>query len=118
MFANGLDMLGACIALRLGQMVLGILGVVLDHHLVTRDLGHDGRRGDAGDFGIALDHVALVGNGTQRVTVHEDAVGFEPRIGHGTRNGGTDSAGHAHLIDIPRRDMAKTDRRRHLGNLH
>ena len=39
-FSNGLDVLGACIALRLGQMVLGILGVVLDHHLVTRDLGN------------------------------------------------------------------------------
>ena len=32
-FANGLDVLGARIALRLGQMVLRILGVVLDHHL-------------------------------------------------------------------------------------
>lgn len=118
MFANGLDMLGACVALRLGQMVLRILGVVLDHHLVTRDLGHDGRRGDAGDFGIALHHIALVRNGAQGVTIHEDAVGLKSRIGHGARNGSTDSTGHAHFIDILRRDMAKTDCRRHLGNLH
>ena len=99
-------------------MVLGVLGVVLDHHLVTRDLCHDGCRGDTGDLGIALHHVALIGNGAQGVAIHEDAVGFKSRIGHGARNGGTDSTGHAHLIDILRRDMAKTDRRRHLGNLH
>ena len=50
MFANGLDVFGARIAFRFGQMVLGVLGVVLDHHLVTRDLCHDGCRGDAGDL--------------------------------------------------------------------
>ena len=33
MFANGLDVLGTRIAFRFGQMVLGILGIVLDHHL-------------------------------------------------------------------------------------
>ena len=99
-------------------MVLGVLGVVLDHHLVTRDLGHDGRCGDAGDLGIAFHHIALVRNSAQGVAIHEDAVGFKSRIGHGARNGGTDSTGNAHLIDILRRDMAKTDRRRHLGNLH
>ena len=118
MFANGLDVLGACVAFRFGQMVLGILGIVLDHHLITRDLGHDGRCGDAGDFGIALHHIALVGNGALRVAVHKHAIGLESCIGHGARDGGTDSTGHAHLIDILRRDMAKTDRRRHLGNLH
>lgn len=91
MFANGLDVLGARIALRLGQMVLGVLGVVLDHHLVTRDLGHDRRRSDAGDLGIALHHVALVGNGAQGIAIHEDAVGLKSRIGHGARDGGTDS---------------------------
>ena len=90
MFSNGLDVLGARIALRFGQMVLGVLGVVLDHHLVTRDLCHDGCRGDTGDLGIALHHIALVRNGAQGVAIHEDAVGFKSRIGHGARDGNAD----------------------------
>ena len=99
-------------------MVLRILCIVLDHHLVTCDFGHNGRRGDTGDLGIALHYVALVGNGAQGVAVHKHAIGLEPRIGHGARDGGADGAGHAHIIDIRGRDMAKTDRGRDLGNLH
>ena len=118
MFANGLDVLGARIALRLRQMVLGILGIVLDHHLVTRDLGHNGCRSDTGDLGVALDHVELVGNGTQRVAVHKHAIRLKARIGNSARDGGTNGTRHAHIIDGLRRNMAKTDGSRHLGDFY
>ena len=65
-------------------MVLGIFRIELNHKLVTSHLGDDGGSGNAGDLGVTLHNIALIGNGTQRIAVHEHAVGLQARVGNGT----------------------------------
>ncbi len=74
-------------------------------------LGDDGGGGNAGDLGVTFHNITLIGNGTQRITIHEHAVGLQARVGNGSGDRFMKGAGHADLVDACRGDMTDADSR-------
>ena len=95
-------------------MVSGIFCIQLNHHLVAGDFGNNRGGGDTSHLRVTVNHIALVGDRAQRVSIHQNAIGFKPGIGNGARDGLAKSRCHANGIDALGRYVAGADRDRFL----
>ena len=77
-FRQGGEMLRCAVAFVLGEIVLRVLFVKLQHQPIPRDFGDDTGGGDGITFGVAFDDGFLPeANRRHAQAVHEDLVGFD-----------------------------------------
>ena len=108
MFANGLDVLGARIAPSIRARWYSGYSASYSTIISSRvTLAMMDAAAMQAILASPFTTSRSLGTAPKGVTVHKHAIGLEPRIGHGARDGSADGAGHAHIVDIRRRDMAK-----------